>query len=324
MHELGYRLHGLTLLSLSPLPFPCHHLPGSQAAVRLVLKPAPPWQSCGGQLQTELLGRVGFKDGSLARSLERVTVGTRSWLVQRFNLNLALAFTPDGQEVHLFGGLVEDTEYVASVVAGPVASFLRWLRGWPSLHASAVAVNGRVLAIGGQSGAGKSTTTAALASCGYPLFSDDVLGWRSTPDRLLACPGPTRVKLWPDTVAALGLDPESLPRVRTDLNKRLLQLPEAATDTELPLGAVYLLSKEMDAPPGTIRELHGTEAFKELKTNCRDDSILTPDMRVRQFESLTELARRVPVLQVKAHAGLDRLKEFADSLVADFRQRVAV
>lgn len=155
------------------------------------------------------------------------------------------------------------------------------------------------------------------------MFTDDLLGWRSTEKCLLACPGPMRVKLWPDALTALGLNPESLPRVRTDLNKRLLQLPEAENDRELPLGAVYLLSSEMDASPGTIRELRGTEAFKELKANCRDDSVLTPEMRVCQFESLAELARRVPVLQVKAHAGLDRLKEFADSLVADFRRRVA-
>jgi hypothetical protein len=268
----------------------------------------------------ELISSLCFADGTPARSLERVTAGLSAWLVLRFNMDLAIAITDDGREVHIFGGLVEDLTYVAGVVAGPVASFLRWQRGLASLHASAVVVDGRVMVIGGQSGAGKSTTTAALALRGHPLFSDDVLGWRSESGRLLACPGPVRVKLWPDSLAAFDLNPESLPRVRTDLSKRLLQLPEAANDTELPLGAVYLLSTEMDPSLGDIRELRGPEAFIALKANCRDDSVLTPAMRVRQFEALAELARCVPVRQVRAHPGLDRLAEFTDSLVADFRR----
>lgn len=296
---------------------------GLPSDARVLVRVDPPWASQIA-VETELIGRLAFTTGATARSLERVSAGSGSWFVQRFNMDLGLAFTEDAREVHIFGSLVEDLDYVTSVIAGPVASFLRWLRGWPSLHASGVVVDGRVLAIGGQSGAGKSTTTAALALRGHLLFSDDVLGWRSTPGGLLACPGPTRVKLWPDTLAALGLDPESLPRVRIDLSKRLLQLPEATSDTELPLHAVYLLSPDLDAPPGTIRELRDIAAFTALKEVCRDDSVLTPEMRVRQFESLAELARRVPVLQVKAHAGLKRLKEFSDSLVADFRRRVAV
>lgn len=77
----------------------------------------------------------------------------------------------------------------------------------------------------------------------------------------------------------------------------------------------------MEAPPGAIRELHGLAAFTALKANCRDDSVLTPVMRQRQFEALAELARRIPVLQVKAHAGLDRLPELAATLAEDFRRR---
>jgi energy-coupling factor transporter ATP-binding protein EcfA2 len=319
-----YRIHGLLIVSDHRLPYlPPASSPGSLPDVELTIGNFLPWANFTATIRREVLSTVATPAGQLVRSLERISSGSDAWYLLRFNLSLTLAFTEDGRALHMSGEIAEDHDYLASVLCGPAASFLRWQRGWPSLHASAAAVNGRVLAIGGPSGAGKSTTTAALALLGHPLFSDDVLGWRSTAEHLLACPGPTRVKLWPDTLTALGLDPESLPRVRTDLNKRLLQLPEAASDEELPLGAVYLLSTEMDAPPGTVRELHGAAAFTALKANCRDDSVLTPEMRVCQFESLAELARRVPVLQVKAHAGLDRLTEFAESLVADFRRRQA-
>ncbi|NBV22428.1 MAG: hypothetical protein EBS05_10995 [Proteobacteria bacterium] len=285
------------------------------------LCPAAPWQGANPPPVAELISRVRFADGALVRSLERVTAGTQVWLVLRFQWDLVLAFTEDGRAVYVFGALAEDLSYVASFAMGPLVSFLRWLRGWPSLHASAVEIGGRVLALAGPSGAGKSTTTAALALAGHPQFTDDLLGWRSTEEWLLACPGPVGVKLCPDSLAAMGFNPEHLPTVQTNLNKRRLQLPVAAHHTELPLGAVYLLSQGMEAPPGAIRELHGLAAFTALKANCRDDSVLTPVMRQRQFEALAELARRIPVLQVKAHAGLDRLPELAATLAEDFRRR---
>ena len=47
-------------------------------------------------------------------------------------------------------------------------------RGHLCLHATVVEVGGRVLALGGASGAGKSTTAAALHLRGHPVLVDDV------------------------------------------------------------------------------------------------------------------------------------------------------
>lgn len=221
----SYRLHGLTLASERALPLlDCSKESGAPDAF-VDIKATPPWETSFPSVK--MISRLDYADGVLARSLERVTSGTDSWLVQRFKEDLALAFTEDGRQVHLFGSLAQDLDYVASCVAGPVASFLRWLRGWPSLHASSVVVDGHVLAVGGQSGAGKSTTIGALASRGHRVFSDDVVGWRSTAQGLLASPGPVRLKLWPDALTALGIDPGPLPRVRAEVDKRILTLREA-------------------------------------------------------------------------------------------------
>jgi|CXWL01.1.fsa_nt_gi hypothetical protein len=323
MPEFRYHLHGLELSVEQALPTltPCGR--DGKPDAQVFIQVSEPWAAIGPSPEVELLGRVEYSDGGLLRSLERITRSTERWLVQRFNLELALAFTEDGKEVHIFGGLVRDLDYVATCIAGPVASFLRWLRGWPSLHASSVVVDGSVLAVAGPSGAGKSTTVAALASLGHGMFSDEVLGWRVAGGRVLASPGPARLKLLPDALAALGRDAELLPKVRSDLDKRLLQLPEAGTDADLPLKTVYLLDVEGDAGSKRIRELRGAEAFIALKANCRDDAVLMPAMRERQFEALAELARKVRICKVPAHGGLAQLREFAGELVEDFRRAPA-
>jgi len=53
-------------------------------------------------------------------------------------------------------------------------------QGQVALHASAVVVGGRAVAFVGESGKGKSTLAASLATQGHPLLADDclVLKWR--------------------------------------------------------------------------------------------------------------------------------------------------
>jgi serine kinase of HPr protein (carbohydrate metabolism regulator) len=53
--------------------------------------------------------------------------------------------------------------------------FVLLLRGCISLHACAVAIDDRAVAIVGPAGAGKSTTAAALADQGYSILAEDVV-----------------------------------------------------------------------------------------------------------------------------------------------------
>src|SRR5262249_52962005 len=80
------------------------------------------------------------------------------------------------------------------------------LRGTTCLHASAVLLDGKLLAFSGASGAGKSTIAAALAARGCQLVSDDVLPLRVTPTCLLAGPGLPELRLYPAAAVRLGID----------------------------------------------------------------------------------------------------------------------
>lgn len=263
------------------------------------------------------------RSGTIIRSLEVVTgpLGFR-WVLRNFG-SLVAQISEHGETVELFSPVSLDPSYTAATIAGPVASFVRWLHGMPSLHASSVVVDGRVLAVAGHSGAGKSTTIAALTHTGFPLFTDDVLGWRETPDSILITPGQVPLKLWPATLLALDLDPESFPRVRPGSEKRIVAMPAHSGNAELNLGAIYLLETGSELRPGEIRPVTGSAAFQALRVHCRDASILPPHLWQLQFQSIAGLANRVPVRRVGAHSGLSCLSEFTQSLVEDFR-RVSV
>ena len=82
--------------------------------------------------------------------------------------------------VRIDGGAVDvrwPPEYgladAAAYLVGPVLGFARRLQGATTLHAAAVVIDGRAVALLGASGAGKSTLTGALARRGHAVLCDD-------------------------------------------------------------------------------------------------------------------------------------------------------
>ena len=72
---------------------------------------------------------------------------------------------------------------------GPVLGFVLRLRGLTCLHASAVTVDGKAIALLGTNGSGKSTIAAKFAELGYSVLSDDLIPLREQGDQVLAEPG---------------------------------------------------------------------------------------------------------------------------------------
>jgi hypothetical protein len=79
-------------------------------------------------------------------------------------------------------------------------------RGLLVLHANAVLAPGGVIVIGGESGAGKSTATAALLTAGCRMLSDDLTALRpgGAPGTVDVVPGLPEVHLTANAAAGLG------------------------------------------------------------------------------------------------------------------------
>ena len=168
-------------------------------------------------------------------------------------------------------------------------------RGLLTLHASAVAVDGGAVAFVGEKGAGKSTTTAALVRRGHPLLSDDVtavIGTEAdaTPE---VVPGSTAVKLWPDSVVALGVDPSMMPLLHEGVEKRLLHVSGRDDAGPLPLRCIYVLDRGKAVASAPVQP---RQAFSELVRHTYAVRFLgTAAVGARHFEQCTALAQRVPV-----------------------------
>jgi hypothetical protein len=213
-------------------------------------------------------------------------------------------------------------EDAATYLLGPVFGLILRLRGIPSLHAGAVAIDGVAVALAGEAGTGKSTTTAALARRGHLVLADDVLALRAGDGEIMALPAYPQLRLWPDIVPALlGTDAE-LPPLTPNWDKRGMRMDESFHPHPLRLGAVYVLSGREPGPDAPRLEPMGAvEAALALVANAYVGWFPGREAQGRELEVLGRVARTVPVAWAIPSADPARLGELCAIIEADVRGR---
>jgi hypothetical protein len=204
---------------------------------------------------------------------------------------------------------------------GPVMGFVLRLRGVTCLHASAVAVGEHSIVLAGTPGAGKSTTAAAFARCGFPVISDDVVALAEDAEGFLVQPGYPRLNLWPDSVGALFGSEEVLPRIAPTWEKRYVLLGKngfSFASRPLPLRAIYLLgAREKSLAAPVIEQVAGSEALAGLVANTYVNYLLDRSMRSLEFDVLSRLAARIPIRRVRPLAEPSRVFHLSEAIASD-------
>jgi hypothetical protein len=212
-------------------------------------------------------------------------------------------------------------EDACTYLLGPVMGFVLRLRGTVCLHASAVGIGDRAIALMGLPGAGKSTTAAAFACAGYPVLSDDVVALADKGLEFLVQPGYPRVNLWPDSVRALFGSEDALPRITPTWDKRYLTLGENGhgfASSPLPLEAIYILdSRDETLAAPVIEELSGKEAFMALVANTYVNYLLDQDMLRTEFDVLGRLVSSIPIRRVRPPAESSAIFNLCAAIAAD-------
>lgn len=222
---------------------------------------------------------------------------------------------------------LEDT---ATYLLGPILGFVLRLRNTVCLHASAIAINDRVLVLVGAAGAGKSTTAAAFAQQGYSILSDDVVALADLGDRYLVQPAYPRIRLWNSSVQALYGTTDALPRIvptHPTWDKRYLDLTQSDYKFQsepLPLAAIYYLNPRSDAPAcPQIEPISKRERLMLLVANTYGNNLLDKDIRAKEFELLSRLIQCVPICKITPHTDVTRLSQLLETIIQDFHASVA-
>ncbi len=167
-----------------------------------------------------------------------------------------------GREIVVQSEPKAEGHVVRLFLLGAVLAGLLHQRGLLLLHASAVTVGGGAIAFIGEKGQGKSTMAASMQARRHGLIADDIVAVEINERQAIRIlPGFPQFKLWPDAIASLGVDPEKLPRVHPQIEKRAYRIHADFSVTPLPLKSIYVLD---EGEKLKIEKIASQEAFVEL------------------------------------------------------------
>jgi hypothetical protein len=191
-------------------------------------------------------------------------------------------------------------EDLSTYLTSSIMGMVLYLRGIVALHSSAVVINGYAVAFVGPSGSGKSSTALTFAKRRRAVLSEDLLPLRYSDGQFEVLAGYPFIRLWPGMVATLWGNPEALPRMTPNWDKRCFE------------------RKQVDSAP-YVESVTPTEGLIHLLANTY--AVNLPDyggMRAKEFDTLSRLMQTVPVRRVIPHADPRYTDKLCDVIEADF------
>ncbi len=285
-----YKAYGLGILSDIPLP----ELPAGRKKWDVAIR----------------LGRVRFPFSK--------TSGPGGWEIASpekayfFWENVGTFLVKGGREIIIDPAQGIEADVLRLIILGQAMAVLLHQREYLILHASAIEVEGGVVAFLGASGSGKSAMIAALNLLGYGLVADDVVAVdvdnTGAPMVFSAIP---QIKLWPEIVGILGDRPEELPRVHPQFEKRALRKIPGFKQARYPLRLLYVIAEGTRMDP-EFEPIPSQEALLELVRysyifNLWENAAADP----KHFGQCGKLVNLVPIYRLKRKRCLPDLRNLA-------------
>jgi hypothetical protein len=228
--------------------------------------------------------------------------------------------SPDGSQIRHRRDDQASAESFQVYMLGQALSFALIERGFEPLHGTAVVVDGRAVAFLGRSGFGKSSLAASFLEAGHRVLTDDLLIVQRSDKRVLAYPGPPRIKLLPDMAQAFLRNVDCAPPMNSLTTKLIVPLSaDQYCATPVPLVALYSLA----APSGNVADdvsielTSPREAFLELVRNTFNRRLTYPERLQRQLHANTDLANVLTVKRLRHPRVLERLRSVRASIEFD-------
>lgn len=208
-----------------------------------------------------------------------------------------------------------NAEYLRTYILGFGMAMVALQKGMIAMHCSALADEKGAVLIAGESGSGKSTSSAYLLENGYRLMADDMAFVEVTEDKqVLAYPAFPYTKLCRDAAIQKGYDISKLIYINEEKDKFMAPYEGEFRTEPVPVRAMIMLAA-IDTEELTSTRVTGMRSFYVVANNL----FLRHLLGKQKYESYIgtkclAMAAAVPIYTIIRPNGKDTSKEVEESL----------
>jgi hypothetical protein len=205
----------------------------------------------------------------------------------------------------------------------PIFAIILYLMRRLPIHASAVEIEGKILALCGPCGAGKSTLSSAFNKLGYSLLSDDFSVVIPRENHMpLLFPSYPMVKLWQNSIDHLAVLSKSIAPDPGCPGKYHLEVPGEFQVNPRPLSHVYFLEPNKSYQEPVIENLSVKESLVLLSRHSYRGKLIPMlgccnDM----FQQCARIAQTITLCRFRRPWDLERLDESITALLSHFTEQ---
>lgn len=153
-------------------------------------------------------------------------------------------------------------KYMLTFVLGMISYKMKYF----PLHGGGVVYNNEAYLFTGLSGAGKSTTIAALKDAGFKILGDDIANLFLEGKEVYMHPCFPRFKLWEESLEMLNLKNTNEYQLKSDINKYLVPVGENFSEMPIKVKRIYHLQEDREGNFSFLVK-KGPEKLNLLKSN---------------------------------------------------------
>jgi len=166
------------------------------------------------------------------------------------------------------------------------------------IHGSCFVHNNKGIMLCGESGAGKSSLTAAFVIAGNEFLTDDVTPILFSDGLPFILPLSDRIKLWEDSLNQLKLEKGDLAQINQDYQKFYLPVDSKITEP-YPLHLIFIIEKH-EHTDVKFQELQGIERFTALRNEIYRWEYLEgmKESEAKYLNDLITISTQVKVIKI--------------------------